>query len=162
MSQTIERILETCIYPTRNGAQGLEVLMMQPQGGANKGLWVPPGGKIMFDESPRECAIREMEKTGLYPSTILFRGMVTEISPFEHKQWLLFLYVSTSHQGETFSNIGEGKFQWYPLIDLPMLPKPQSDAIFGPAVLDLSSDFFEATMLFDASLKLVETRVVGK
>jgi 8-oxo-dGTP diphosphatase len=161
MSHDIERILETCIYPTRNGTQGLEVLMIQRQEGHNKGLWVPPGGKIMFDESPRERALREIQKTGLHPSTALFRGLVTEISPFEHKQWLLFLYVSTSHQGEALANLDEGKLQWVPLVDLPMLPKPQSDAVFGPAVLDLSGDFFEATMLFDASLKLVETRVVG-
>lgn len=159
MGQAGERTLGTCVYALRPGAQGAEVLMMYRHKEPNLGLWVAPGGKVELDESPRECARRELrEETGLEAHTLLFRGLVTEISPLAHWQWLLFIYVVPDFSGTLRADLREGGLAWQPVAALPSLPIPQSDALFGPAVLDLSAPFYEATMLFDASLTLIETR----
>ncbi len=91
-----KRRLGTCVYTLRQGMQELEVLMMYRHKEPNLGLWVAPGGKVETDESPRDCALRELEEeTGLRGKNIIFRGLVTEVSPLDHWQWLLFLYVVT-------------------------------------------------------------------
>ncbi|MDQ4075321.1 MAG: NUDIX domain-containing protein [Chloroflexota bacterium] len=129
----------------------------------NLGLWVAPGGKVELDESPRECALRELEEeTGLRGKNVLFRGLVTEISPLQHWQWLLFLYVVTNFEGEVRADLREGRLRWIPVPDLKTLPIPQSDALFTPPILDLHHPFFEATMIFDDTLTLIEARIVGE
>ncbi|MGH2542740.1 MAG: NUDIX hydrolase [Ardenticatenaceae bacterium] len=154
------RTLGTCVYALRQGEGGPEVLMMYRHKEPNLGLWVAPGGKVELDESPRECALRELaEETGLRGREVLFRGLVTEISPVQHWQWLLFLYVVTEYEGEVREDLREGMLRWVTVTELARLPIPQSDAIFGPPVLDLARPFFEATMIFDERLKLVEARL---
>jgi 8-oxo-dGTP diphosphatase len=163
MSQPTSRTLGTIIYCLRHNETGPEVLMMYRHKEPNLDLWVAPGGKVELHESPRECALRELEEeTGLRARHLLFRGLVTEVSPVEHWQWLLFIYVATEWEGELRGDEREGRLKWVPMADLAMLPIPASDARFGPAVLDLDSPFFEATMLFDEHLNLVEARLPGE
>ena len=90
---------------------------------------------------------------------IIFRGLVTEVSPLDHWQWLLFLYVVTEFEGTLSEDLREGRLKWVPLSDLASLPIPQSDALFGPAVLDLQAPFFEAMMHFDHNLELINAQI---
>ncbi len=160
MTHPATRTLGTCVYAMREGALGAEVLMMFRHKEPNLGLWVAPGGKVEADESPRECALRELaEETGLRATETRFRALVTEISPLDHWQWLLFVYVVTAFEGEIREDRREGALRWVPVAELSHLPIPASDALFGPAVLDLAQPFFEATMIFDSALSLVEARV---
>lgn len=155
-----KRTLGTCVYTLRQGMQELEVLMMYRHKEPNLGLWVAPGGKVEIDESPRDCALRELEEeTGLRGKNIIFRGLVTEVSPLDHWQWLLFLYVVTEFEGTLAADLREGRLQWVPLSDLATLPIPQSDALFGPPVLDLQAPFFEAMMHFDHNLNLINAEI---
>ena len=49
----------------------------------------------------------------------------------------------------------EGRLRWQPIAGLATLPIPASDAFFGPAALDPSVPFFEATMRFDGEERLI-------
>lgn len=157
-----ERSLGTLIYPLRQGESGPEVLMLYRHKRPNLHLWVAPGGKVERDESPLECALRELhEETGLQAERALFRALVTELSPLPGWQWLLFIYVVTDFEGVVQSDEREGRLAWVPLPALAALDLPAADRLFGPAVLDLEGPFFEATMRYDADLKLIDCRVAN-
>jgi 8-oxo-dGTP diphosphatase len=148
-------ILSTLVYCLRDG----DVLLMKRRKEPNLGLWVAPGGKVEPGESPYECARRELyEETKLHAHRLLFRGLVSEVSPIPNWQWLLFIYAVTEFHGELVADQREGDLQWWPLEHAPSLPIPQADAVFGPRVTDLSRPFYDATCVYDADLKLVQIR----
>lgn len=154
----MERILEICVYVVRQTSLETEVLMVHRSIEPNKGRWVPIGGLIRFDESPSQCALRELSNAGLLAKKAIFRGLISEISPVENKQWFLFAYVVTNFEGQSQDETEAGNLKWIRLSEITNLPKPQSDTIFGPRVLDLNSPFYEATMYFDENIKLVQVQ----
>ncbi|MCZ7572288.1 MAG: 8-oxo-dGTP diphosphatase [Ardenticatenaceae bacterium] len=153
MSRPFERILGTLVYALRDG----QILMLYRHKEPNLGLWVAPGGKTEPHESPFECALRELrEETGLEAQTLVFRGLVTEVSPREHWQWLLHIFVAPDPLGDAVGDEREGRLRWWPIETVPGLPIPQADAIFFPAIIDLSQPFYAARMQYDDELKLIE------
>ena len=71
---SFSRVLATLVYAVK----GDEVLLHRRVKDPNKGLWVAPGGKLEPDESPAECAIREMrEESGLELRELSLRGIMT-------------------------------------------------------------------------------------
>lgn len=154
MSSQTERIIETCVYVISKDEEPNKVLLVKRSKEPNKSLWVPLGGEVGFDESPYGCALRELKRSGLKARRVLFRGLITEISPIENKQWLLFIYVVTDFDGEIVNNFDDGQLDWVSLETLSSLPKPQSDNVFGPMVLDLKAPFYDTTMYFDDNKKL--------
>ena len=146
-------ILGTLVYPIRDG----QVLLMHRHKAPNLGQWVGPGGKVEADESPYECAIRELyEETHLRARQPRFRGLVTEVSPRPDWHWMLFIYTVTDFEGQVAGDGREGRLRWWPLDEAEQLPIPQADAIFAPRVLEDDGAFFEAKFTYDADLKLVD------
>lgn len=148
-------ILSTLVYPLRDG----KVLLMERRKEPNLGLWVGLGGKIELNESPYECARRELsEESGLFAHALRFRGLITEVSPRPDWQWMLFVYAVTDFSGQLITNEREGKLRWWPVADVRHLAIPQADAVFFPRVTDLSQPFYHAKYAYDLDLKLVEIK----
>ncbi|MDW8270086.1 MAG: 8-oxo-dGTP diphosphatase, partial [Anaerolineae bacterium] len=144
--------LTTLIYALRDG----QVLMLYRHKEPNLGLWVAPGGKIHDDESPRECAIRELrEETGLEAVNPELRAIVTEISPRKDWLWLMFVYRTQVAPGAVQGDDREGRLRWFPVEEVPHLPIPQADAIFYPFVIDPVGPPVELKFIYDADLRLV-------
>jgi 8-oxo-dGTP diphosphatase len=130
---------------------------MERQKEPNQGLWIGVGGKLEPDESPYECARRELyEETGLRAHRMQFRGLVTEVSPRPDWHWMLFIFTVTRFSGLVTPDHREGHLQWWPLTEVPRLPIPQADAVFFPRITDLSQPFYHAKYVYDDALALVQ------
>lgn len=145
-------ILATLIYAQRDD----QVLMLYRHKEPNLGLWIAPGGKIDPNESPRECAVRELyEETGLRALNPELRAIVTEVSPDPDWQWLMFIYRTQVEPGAENGDDREGRLQWFHRDEVPHLPIPQADAIFYPFVVDPDGPPVELQFWYDDELKLV-------
>lgn len=145
-------VLATLIYAVRDG----RVLMMYRHKEPNQGLWIAPGGKILPNESPRECAIRELcEETGLEAVEPVLRMVVTEVSPRPDWRWLLFVYRTGVKEGAVRGDGREGRLQWFRQDEVLSLPIPEADAVFYPFVMDPECPPLEMQFWYDADLKLV-------
>jgi 8-oxo-dGTP diphosphatase len=151
----LARKLTTLVYALREG----QVLMMHRRKSPNLGQWVAPGGKIELDESPFECALRELrEETGLQASRAELRAIVTETSPLPDWQWLMFIYLVREFAGPV-TGCEEGDLAWIPVDRVLELPIPQADAIFFPLVVGEDSGPVSMKFEYDADLQLVNWRI---
>jgi 8-oxo-dGTP diphosphatase len=149
------RILATLIYAVR----GDQVLMLHRNKEPNLGLWVAPGGKLEFDESPEECALRELlEETGLRGRHPRLRAIITEVSSRADYQWLMFVFITDQIEGAIMdyqeAECSEGTLAWVPIAQVPDLAIPQADAIFFPQVMG-NGPLFRAKFIYDDQLGIV-------
>lgn len=84
-----------------------EVLMLLRAKEPNKGKWNGVGGKIEFNETPKESCTREvLEETGLKLKNPLFRGMIA-LNGIE----CIYVYASNDFEGNLIST-DEGMLEW--------------------------------------------------
>jgi 8-oxo-dGTP diphosphatase len=133
------------------------VLLMKRNKEPNLGLWVAPGGKIEADESPYECAARELlEETGLQAYTMHLRGIVSVVMPALTQPSMQFLYVVTRFSGELVADEREGSLRWWLVEEALQIPKPEPISVYLSRILDLSTPFYQAKYVFDADWTLTE------
>lgn len=145
------RTLATLVYAIR----GDEVLLHRRVKPPNRGLWVAPGGKLEHDESPAECAVREMrEESGLVIEDPSLRGVMTEVSPRADYQWLTFIFAATRFSGELAPAAGIGEFRWVRIPDVYSLDIPPTDRVFFARVVRLADPPFLLKFSYDADLRI--------
>lgn len=150
------RKVATLIYATRGG----KVLMMHRRKQPNLGQWTAPGGKVEIDESPAECAVRELrEETGLIATgRPVLRVIVTETSPLPDWQWLMFVYRVAEFSGE-LTGCDEGDLAWIDADQVLALDIPQADAIFYPHVVVDGPAAVAMKFEYDGDLRLIDWRI---
>jgi 8-oxo-dGTP diphosphatase len=108
------------------------VLLLQRQREPNRGLWSPPGGKLMttVGESPYACARREaVEELGLQVplSDLHLTGLVSESGYEGTAHWLMFLFEIRTRLHQVPPAIDEGRFEFFARGDLESLAIPSTD-----------------------------------
>ncbi len=110
----------------------------------NKDKWIGIGGKFEENESPKECARREiLEETGLTVNSLEYRGIVTFVSEDSSGTYyeLMHLFWSddfSTKDGTTITDCkssllpdcNEGDLQWIPISKMNDLPHWKGDEIF--------------------------------
>jgi len=143
------RVLATLVYAIHDD----EVLLHRRVKDPNKGLWVAPGGKLEPEESPTECAIREMhEETGLAVLDPVLRGIMTEVSPRPDYRWITFIFAATRWTGTLAPAAGIGEFRWVRTSEVFDLDIPPTDRIFFARVVRLADHPFLVKFTYDADL----------
>lgn len=146
-------LLYTQVHCLRNN----QVLLMQRSKEPNLGLWVAPGGKIEADESPYECAARELlEETGLRAHMMHLRGIVSVVMPAQTQPSIQFLYVVTCFSGELVADEHEGSLRWWSLEAEQPRPVPLSISVYLSQILDMNRPLYQAKYVYDTDWQLIE------
>ena len=149
--------MASMLYTLVHCLRGDQVLMMKRNKAPNLGLWVAPGGKIETDESPYECAVRELrEETGLKAHELQLRGIVSIVMPKLEQHCMQFLYAVTDFSGQLVADEREGELRWWSLDAVRLLPMPADVSVSLPRILDESGTFYQAKCVFDAEWQLVD------
>ena len=95
----------------------------------NAGKWVGIGGKFEENETPEECAEREVkEETGLTLKSYKLRGIVTYISN-QYETEYMYVFTSNDFEGELIE-CDEGDLEWIPINEIFKLNMWEGDPIF--------------------------------
>ncbi len=154
--------------------------MLKRKRGANRGLWLAPGGRVEADESPYEAARREFhEETGLTAEKLIFRGTVTLItqrafapapqtpvpvappaepqpSPASPRTSLIFLYACTAFSGELLEATPEGRLKWQHLHRVFDLPMPPANQRWLHPAININLPLYNARIATDLERNIIE------
>lgn len=158
-----------CVGHGPGGPEGNEVLLLERVKPPYPGLWVAPGGKVERGESPAEGATRELrEETGLVADRVSLRAVVTETSPVDDWQWLIFVYRALDLSGTLVSDEREGRLAWFTpeaLVDAKLPPADRffmQDAMRGTSgVTEYRFDYDETHALIGSDPAWVSRRNQG-
>jgi 8-oxo-dGTP diphosphatase len=143
----------TLVYVLRDG----KVLLLKRVKPPYVGHWVAPGGKVDRGESPAEGAVRELhEETGLTAKTVQLRALVTETSPADNWQWLIFVYRALDVTGEVVSDEREGELRWFSHGELAAANLPPADRYFMRDAIRTESGLSEYRFDYDETLELID------
>ena len=117
----------------------------------HEGKYVGLGGKIEANESPLDCAIREVrEESGLEvsASSTKFKGHIY-CPKFDKlgRDWMVFVYSCFSFQGQLNSGCHEGELHWEKFSEVENLPMWEGDYKFFPYLK--SDSVFDMTVRYD-------------
>ncbi len=128
----------------------------------NKDKWVGVGGHFEDDESPEECAKREIfEETGfdIPLEKLSFRAVITFVSERGDYE-LMSLFTAKCPEGEP-KECDEGRLEWVKKSDVFDLNIWEGDKIFF-LLLQESEKFFSLKMAYDKEDRLKEAILDGK
>ncbi len=113
--------------------------------------WI--GGKILEEETPEECAKREVfEESGYKPKELKLTGILTFPKVDDKNDWYVFAYTCSKFTGK-LNESKEGILKWHDTSELLKLNLWEGDHIFLPWVLE--GKLFSAKFIYDKG-KLIE------
>ena len=125
----------------------------------NEGKWVGIGGRFEENESPEECAIREVkEETGLTVKNLSYRGIITFVSDSWEGEYMHLFHID-SFEGE-LSECDEGDLEWIEIEKVYSLPIWDGDKIFLK-LLEEKVPFFSLKLVYEGET-LVQAILNGK
>ncbi len=138
--------LTTLCYVEKYGKYLLLLRNGKKKNDANKGKWIGVGGKLEKDETPDECARREiLEETGLTAISLNPRGLVTFISDKLETEYM-FLYTVTEFEGE-LASCDEGELYWVEKSQIFGLNLWDGDRIFLHMMME-NSPYFDMKLIY--------------
>lgn len=128
------------------------------QSDPNEGKYVGVGGHFEENETPYECAIREvLEETGLILKEPQYRGIVTFVSD-KYEDERMHLFTCSDFEGE-LADCDEGELSWVEKSKIEKLPMWEGD-IYFLRMLSTDSDFFTMKLTYEGDA-LVECLING-
>jgi 8-oxo-dGTP pyrophosphatase MutT (NUDIX family) len=112
------------------------LLQLKKAGKFGEGKWNGPGGKILFQESPREGVIREVyEETGLTLLNPALNGWIDfYFGEKSEPDWITYIFLATEFKGEIYAS-DEGELKWFKIKDIPYEKMWKDDQYWLPAFL---------------------------
>ncbi len=145
--------LTTLCYIEHNGCY-LMLNRNKKANDENAGKWIGVGGHMEENESPEECALREIkEETGLTVKDLRLRGILTFILP-DWGNELTFLYTARA-ETEEVTPCAEGTLAWIPIEIISGLPLWEGDRVFLP-LLQSRQDCFSLKLIYAPGGALVD------
>jgi len=152
-------MINTTLCYLERDSQYLMLHRVKKESDLNHGKWVGVGGKFERDESPDECARREiLEETGLTGGSLLYRGVVTFVSD-QYETEYMHLFTGTNFTGP-LKDCDEGVLQWVEKRDLETLPMWEGDRIFFDLIAR-DHPFFSLKLCYEGD-SLVRAVLDGK
>ena len=132
---------------------------IKKQNDINEGKWLGVGGKFEKDESPEECAKREiLEETGLNPISLEFRGIVTFVNDICDTEYM-HLFTCSEYYGE-IKECDEGELLFVPKNKISSLNIWEGDKIFL-SLLNENVPFFSLKLIYSGD-KLLKAILNGE
>ena len=151
-------MLHTTICYLSVGGKTLMLHRVKKKNDVNHDKWIGIGGKFERGESPEECILREFyEETGLTPTGLRYRGIITFVS----EDWCeyMHLFTATGYAGE-MRECDEGTLEWVPDDALTELPIWEGDKVFLRLLRERES-FFSLKLVYEGE-RLARAVLDGK
>lgn len=148
----------TLCYIEKDGCY-LMLHRIKKENDVNKDKWIAIGGGFEENESPEDCAAREiLEETGLTVNSLKYCGIVTFVSDkYEGEHMHLF---KTDDYGGKLCDCDEGVLTWVKKEDIPSLPQWEGDRIFFE-LMEENAPFFSLKLMYSGN-KLISAFLNGK
>ena len=135
---------KTTLCYLENDGKYLMLYRNKKKNDANGGKYIGIGGHLEENESPMDCAIREVrEETGLILNSLEYRGIINFISDIYQSE-VMYLFTSTDFEGE-ICECDEGELFWISKKELSSIPMWEGDTHFLKRISE-NSPFFEMTL----------------
>jgi 8-oxo-dGTP pyrophosphatase MutT (NUDIX family) len=129
---------------------GNKILLKKATRGISKGKWNALGGKIDYNETPKENAIREvLEESGLKIKNPFYHGELRFFLNGKNElSWLGHLFSTKNFSGDIIST-DEGELKWFDTSEIPF-DKMWADDYYWIHLM-MSGKKFDADFYFDES-----------
>lgn len=136
----------TLCYVEHDGCY-LMLHRVKKQHDVNRDKWVAVGGKLEENESPEDCALREIrEETGLAVTDLRYCGLVTFVSDLWEGEYM-HLFHAFGPAGP-LKDCDEGTLEWVPKQRIDALPQWTGDRIFY-RLMEEGSPFFSLKLRYE-------------